>query len=359
MYKLVIDTIKNFVLQHKVIAVIICLLLGVSLLSVFLIASIVSGNIEQEKKSNQLLKQYSLVDTKNNFQAYEENPFLLEENLNNITKEMQRFCNLKYVRIINNSDPSDLDIDAYTMEYMYNDNDVYLGRDFTVKEFENKDKKIVVSNLRRSDILVGDKILVDETEYTVIGLSFELTHRIVYNNKIRLPIHEIQISLEDIPTEKINENVVDVLEKYFPNLSITEPVKTEKPSTGDTVLKFLFCSLFVLTLINIIFIYSYLLSLRKKNIIIMRVCGATKGKCVFLFLLEILIISTAVYIPTAFISRIVLPYLLKFTTSGNYEFALNASDYLTVLVIYIVTIIIVFLPFLLKAIKTEIIRTDS
>ncbi len=353
MFKLLIKILKEFVFNHKFITSIILLLLSVSLLTVFLIFSISAGTVEQEVATNRNFRRFTLSYADGSSEFSSKDIASLSEKLDSAAKEISKYSSLKAINIISNSDESNLDIDAYSISYLLDPYIVYLGQGFRTEEFENEKRDIVISNLRRDDVMIGDTYTIGEYVYTVIGVSFETEHQIIYTPEIlqELPVHKIVFEFDKAPDMTDKSSIKNVLQDTFPSLLVSQPRNLSVLQGYDPLLAFLYFALFILTLVNIIFTYSFILNKHKQTIVIMKICGCTNSKCIALLITEIIIVSLVAFIPTTAFAFWFVPKLTSFATSETFIYYITLSDSLFIFAVYIISIVSAFIPFLDKTVR--------
>lgn len=346
MIKLLSLFFKDFIIKHKVTYILVCILLAVSLFSVFLISAIFEGLNARDRAEYIPYKCYYMTTKSGTFGDIPD----LDNRLHTTLKRINKVSSVELVRFLQDSDQSENGWDVYGM-YVVGSPILYLGRTFSKEEIENSQNKVIVSNLRQSSLKVGDVLEYGEEKFDVVGLSFEIRHFLPYNPK-RLESTKfdyLDITLKNAPSKKAKDEITNIIKDAFPELDIDPPIESE--DNTDPLLACLLFGLFFLTVINILLVYNYIIEQRIKAIKITQICGATKFYCVRLFLLEILAITVAVYIPIAILSTLLMPALLKFVTNANLTYAMSIYSYLKIFAVYIFTIILLFAPKLIKSIN--------
>ena len=240
---------KNFIFKHKLICVLICTLLSISLLSVFLISAIVAGLNEDARLNDILRKRYRLTDNTGIFVCEEE----FDARAQALLEELNEY-ELQSV-LIRKIDPQTEEKCAMCI---MGSPPLHRGRGFTDEEIENGQNKIIISNLLQPDLWIGDTFEFEEESYDIIGLSFELIHLIPYDSSklADFEFNTVDIMFEMGPSRERSEEILQVIDKYFPECMIQAPDVRSKP---DSLLFSLFFVLFVVTIINLALIYDYVL----------------------------------------------------------------------------------------------------
>lgn len=336
--------LKNFVSKNKAICILIYVLLIVSLFSVFLISAIIAGMDENNRVNDTSMRKYTIILQINIGDNIGELGNKTLDMLNKISVNSE-IESARFIQI-NKHDENDL-----CGMYIIGKPTLYRGRSFTEYEQTSSQNKIIISNLQQSALWIGDSFELCGEKYDVIGLSFENVHIIPYSC-VKLSSYnfeELEVLLKKAPSEEARSNILSIITDYFPETTVISPVSDDVDL--DPLLVGLFLGLFFVTVINILFIYDYIIEQRIKAIKIMRICGATNLYCVVLFLFEMLIFTITAYIPVVIIAEFLIPCLLEYITDGNLNYCLNFKDIIMIFVIYIFTVILIFLPKLKKSIN--------
>ncbi len=349
MLGLLMKNFKNFCLGHKALFALIAAILFLSLFAVFLIRTILFATAEQDRLYTTSFRRFRVEygtaqENGETAGAYIEG---LDGRLADSCRQIGEIAGLADAHVVTASEP------PLSFAYTYSPCYLYAGRYFTKEECREAAPVAIASNLKDSAILPGDTLTVNGGDYTVVGISIEDAHILIYEPGAASasPVACIDFVLEDIPDDAQTGQIRSILARYFPDGNLQPPDIFDDSVTRDSTLNLLFIALFVLSLINITFLYQYLLGIREKQVAVMRVCGASRGRCVRLFLMEILTLSLAVYLAAAVCAWLFMPDLLDFTTNGNLRYGLPLSGYLQVLGVYLLCILLIFIPFFVRSVR--------
>lgn len=216
------------------------------------------------------------------------------------------------------------------------------GRYFTQEEFTNGDKVAVLPNNAKLSVL-GQTVNILGEQYKVIGILGENS------------MEEIQIPYKNIPENATVREIMLLDDNALEAKSFSEfknaftenlPFAVNFPQIQaldlSTVkfynsIMFLSVALSVASAVNLAMLFGYVVKSRSRQSGIFNLCGLTKNKIRRMYLVEILSVSTLIYVIFAFIyHKAVLPRLTRYFEF--IEVAYNPKVYLTVFIIYIAAI---------------------
>jgi len=147
---------------------------------------------------------------------------------------------------------------------------------------------------------IGDTFKIGLHKYKIIGINDaiilnEIPLQTMIKNEI--PVDRIEIVLPIDSGKKqiaILQNIVD--SEFAKTISITEPI-VNKREISDLMTKIIFIVfVFLLSIINYLYLYKYLLHKRSRIYAILKLVGCNKSLGVNLLILETFIISTITFI---------------------------------------------------------------
>ncbi len=172
----------------------------------------------------------------------------------------------------------------------------YFGQNKVVNygtEFSSVDEVIAStdSEISSSAELNGISVFNGRT-FKVVGMRTNVAYNEIPIDAVddTFYINRINVVFSHLPKQSEKVNFTKYLQTLFPSASIAEPAprsaETEQRLSSQLLLT---VALSFLTVVNILFIFRYVLTKRKKTYIIARLCGATKLKVFVLTLSEYLI----------------------------------------------------------------------
>lgn len=349
------NSLKGLVKNHLMLLVLMLMILTASLLAVFLLVSLMGGNMKAEEEYDISRRRFQIsFSSEQQMEEYMQDTALLEQRLDNSMELINGIQPLETVELVTVQQETETgNKPPYRLEYMYAPLEVVTGRFFTREEFENREKKIVAGLTTNRSTLPGDQMQVLGDVYTVIGLSSDYENRLIYDPVLAraLSVERIELFLKQIPAASQIEQMQQILSEQFSGLVIEPPYQPSVSAKESATMQLLFAALFILSLLNVTFLYQYLLQARERQMQIMRICGARRWQCMVLFFTEILLLSGIAYGIAGVCSHFFMNDLLQFTTNGNYTYVLGYAQYIYVLLLYIATVFLVFFPFLIRSVR--------
>lgn len=142
-------------------------------------------------------------------------------------------------------------------------------------------------------------------------------------------------------TTPVYDELCDALRSVYGDKVVIPEIKTADVTDVNfyTTLMWVSVLIAVISAINIAILFRYILNTRKKELSIMRICGCTKGRARRMYVGEILLVSSAVYVICALIfSQLVLPYLVRF-----YENIMDVYNFKAYAIMYAVYIAAIYI----------------
>jgi len=195
---------------------------------------------------------------------------------------------------------------------------------------------------------VGGEFNLFGTNYIIKGLTFDLQHEIPYTSIESLTQkYYVKIIMKENQSKNDILTNGKIIRDAFNADRITPPtVKTNETNEklAQSILAFVIA--FVAT-INLSALYKYVLSSRKREYAIYRICGCRKTKGFMLYFLEMLLICVGIYIFTAILFQFGLSWVYSYMQDGAVN-ALTFEDYAVLFGLYVLNILVVLVPSLKK-----------
>lgn len=237
------------------------------------------------------------------------------------------------------------------------------GRSFTFEEQRDGENVVITpySYSILNDISIGETIEINDVIYEVIGIapymdyeSFIVPKRNLFENFGQ--DHTIKIYTEENLALDSNTRgaLVVQIEDYLQSTVIDEGTAEQDLTEFMRPAKVSAFILFFLAIINILYIYSYILDKRKKLINIYRLNGATIGFIIRSLLIGPLIIYTFCF-GIAYGLLIIFHKVFSHSLLGSQAFMLTLDNLIT---FFVVMLFIYFLPlfiYIRKWIKNSIV----
>lgn len=98
----------------------------------------------------------------------------------------------------------------------------------------------------------------------------------------------------------------------------------------------------LMALLNVLYLYLYILRQRKQEFAVLRICGCSAGRGSALLLGEIVLLSSAFFLAGSLLYRFLLSRWIDF--GGEYRYSLSLTDYGIVYLLFIVMTVLLFTP---------------
>lgn len=146
----------------------------------------------------------------------------------------------------------------------------------------------------------------------------------------------------------LSQSRIKILERElaqaFPGAFINPPSEPDLRAVSQNLYRSALSALIlIVALLNISFLYQYILKKREKCYGVYRICGCSAFKGFFLYFLEIVLLTTILYIFTVLIFHFGVERLLPFINK-TLTYSLFLLDYLIIYVPFILLVSIIFIP---------------
>lgn len=346
----VLKNIRSFMSNNKTIFVIFMLLLISSLCGIFFIVNFVNNIVIAN--SNDFEKERTYIVSVDNLNREQKMDTLISEKLEVIL-----------VSVLFNNDGAVIRADYYNKNSFVNN--VSFGKWFSEEDIIEGNNKVVLPNypyLSKNQNFdsydkyeIGDSYYINGISYDVIGLGIlsELVYQIPYNSIPSIwSFSAITIVVDDYKTTEEIENFSTYLGNLFNGTMVEIPTEATRISLWKDYLSELILIIGIMSLgiFNLVYLYTYILDTRKKEIAINRILGCTKLSAIASFYWESFLLTSFAFLLSVIIFKYGVLLLLKGQGSLFMD-TLTFSRYLIVYVIYIVIFSVVFLPTIIYYVK--------
>ncbi|GEM_PF-4774735 len=214
------------------------------------------------------------------------------------------------------------------------------------KDIDNQNLVIVGGNENKELVpeaktyKTGEKVRINGMSYKVIGIrSGSSLSEIPYSvglSKLRLTKLSVLFSEEFFDKDMVR--IKDYFENLFPESRVELP-ETVLVKTLSNLMLFLIISIFiaVISAVNFIVIYQYMLEKCRKDFIVMRICGATRGKSILVISIQMVFMFTL-----SFLLSLLIMLILGHTHIGNI-LKISIVPFEVGLILYLMFILIILL----------------
>lgn len=337
MIYLVINNVKQFIVQQRLIFVLFMVSQLVSTLSIIFIYGIVVSQQKDEIFYNERIRTFT-VEPLFGFDRSQEQRLMevLEEKkglIRSITVHIQ-WENDEIVR-------------AHLIYPEKSFLPVYYGRYFSEEDFLRGARQIVLcERLTQGQKKVGEIFNLNNREYEIIGLFLnsgyhEIPYRSIGDHD---RISTITVTLEEAPNRRAVEQWLAYLCEKFSGAAVTAP---EIPDLRYTAQNFyrIVSSIIVglLAVLNYSYLYSYILFKRQGQYAALRMCGCSIFQGAVIYLSEVLLLSISQFALSSIVFHkiisAVFPKILE-----HLKYLLVWDDYLLLFALYLTTVLLIFMP---------------
>ncbi len=199
------------------------------------------------------------------------------------------------------------DANAFYYVICYAKNEENMVSDYLKKaNLEHISTNDIVNSYDKMILVTNSENYVHDTFFQIQGHSYQiidsvprdkngiLYHLVSYKSAVNNnpTIRTIQIKYKNIISYNQMNNIKDGLTYSFPKASITEPIKRDY--SVESVLSFeniLVYFVIILSAVNFIYLFSYILDKRKKQYSIFSLCGCNKFKINLFIMFELLLVA--------------------------------------------------------------------
>ena len=341
MFKAFINIFLHFINKNKILFSFLCL---VQILSIFASLFVYSFFVSNKYADMQydVSKTYTISFNK-------------DIPNNTIIKQIKHFeseCNLDLKMITIKSEKDDFWI---MFDYLYYPDHAKYGRYFNSDEFKSNCNVIIACKEYFPGVIDGDTVSIDDKNYTVIGTNDYEDYNILPMSSFNTIKHnndKISITLKDYPNTQEYNRISILLSTCFKNSEIIYPQRVEDNNilwNDSTIL--IFIGIFLLSIINVAFVYLYILESNNEIVYVFRLNGATKGKCIFILFAVIFLLALISFILGCFLSRFTLPYIINFIAFETFSYSLGFENYIYMITKYLAVVLIILIPFIKNYVK--------
>lgn len=310
------------------------------------------------------------------YELYQSNELIFKGDTHNTSliglEELTHLEGIKSYIIFSNINLfSNVEIDQSSDEYFiaslsenYAFDNTLEGRTFTSEEERNGENVVIIPYpyYVLNDSHIGEMIEINNIEYEVIGIAPHMYYDSFIIPKGNLfenfgQDHTIEIYIEENLAQDsiIGENLLVQIEDYLQtSITMEENLAEQELAEVKQQGKIFSIILFTLAIINILYIYSYILGRRKKLINIYRLNGAPIGFIIRSLIIGLLIIYTICF-GTSYVLLIVFQPIFSHSILGSQPFMLTLNDLISFFIILLIIYLLPLFVYTRKWIKNSIV----
>lgn len=343
---LIWKNIKNFAVHHKGMFVVFLVSQMVSALSVLYVTSVFQASQNADREYQDYLRAFSVVLPE------AETSQSLETQLLELQVEFGQ--EIRQLVVYGET----LRVKANLLYPPYHHRAVYTGSYFAPEAFSTGSAEIILHELpMTADYRVGDTYLLLGKPYTIVGLCGDGGYNEVPYGALpeELPLSQVQLFTAELPTKAQTEEITRRLAGIFPEAAVLPPEMPDFQLFSQHNMEYLVCMLiFLLSVVNIAYLFQFILEKRKSQLALIRTCGCTTGKAWLMYLAESVFLFTLPFLCSALILHFGISRWFS-ALNGSRPFAMGLAEYLSVYFVYLLLLLVVFSVFILRFVKRPII----
>ena len=234
---------------------------------------------------------------------------------------------------------------------------VLVGSYLTDTDHQQASNHIVLSSRDYYLFQAGDTYYINGKAFNVIGISSDENAYVSYETflKYQLPVTGVEVIL----SEEIGETRTKEFVQYLSGLFGTDEILSPAGEYGENITNYRYvfavCVLFfALSFIGFVYLYAYILDKRKKQYAILRVYGCTKLRGALIYLAEYVLVSLLSYLLSVVLFNFLVTPLVKLVDTYT-VLVLDVNSYLTILALYLIVLLCIVIPTIVRHAKKEIV----
>ena len=226
------------------------------------------------------------------------------------------------------------------------------GKNITQTDIDTHRKAIVLNPRyplsENTDNKVGDTVRLFEGEYEIIGFSTSIDcAQIPYSEDLKSELKGVNFVYKGGTSDKDAENILSEINREFDFSTVEGPEKKTKEAFRLRVEDIIVVLSLIIVNVNFSALYFFILDNDKRTFAIMRMCGCTKRRELLIILGEAFLICIFSFALSVLLFAIIGQSIFAFIyPSLRYTFSTETTA--NVLILYVVSIIVIFLPGLLR-----------
>ena len=286
--------------------------------------------------------QSSTLEFDQKFKTVKINFLQEEKNLQSkIDKLLKDRTDIFYLGAVMTNSNEMFTLASYTKKALY-----YGGRYFN----DHSTNEIILSSKYYETYHDKSQIHLYGKDYNILSYSDRNFNEIPFSSITETTqIEGLYIQLSRNLSILESQNMEKKLNALFTNSIVMMPMQPDIYLSAKNLYSSIISILVVfLALINISFLYQYLLFQRRKHFAIYQICGFTKLKVIKLLASELFILSSGVFVLAVLIYQTGIKRLLPYINDEIFQYRLGFNDFIVLYLFFIFAIAIVFFPVIIN-----------
>lgn len=238
---------------------------------------------------------------------------------------------------------------TYVASYTYK-SDNYSGLYFSKEDFYAGKKQIVPAKSLYDKWKDLKEVKVLGGTYEILAFSDRAYSEIpFYSLDSSCEIKGLYMTLSETLSQSRLNALRDKLTALFPTATLQLPQEPDLSLASRNLYEsFSSIAVVLLALLNISYLYRYILLSRKKPYAVYRVCGCTRARGMRLYAGELFLLSTLLFLVSAAVFKVGIQPLFPCINKDALTYRLFVSDYFVLYLFFLLAVAVVFLPTILS-----------
>lgn len=221
----------------------------------------------------------------------------------------------------------------------------YGGRYFSKKDLETGTALAILAASLYDEYHESGKITINNQIYDILAFSDRPFSEVPLK---ALPpeteIGAVQILFKNMLSQSMIKTLDKQIKSVFPNAYVALPSEPDLQSVSTNLYRsYVSLLIIILALINLSFLYRYILKKREKSYGVYRICGCSRLKGILLYYAEILILTTGIYILTCLLYHFSIQRFASLINNAL-TYSLFPIDYIILYWLYVLFVSLIFIP---------------
>lgn len=241
------------------------------------------------------------------------------------------------------------DIQNIVLKIDENVNSFYFGSGKAIqygKGFSDNDTpQIIIDVMLGVVVEIGDMFEVNGQEFLVAGKRMMYEYHEVFYKGLPYDTNVLEINIiskKNLSTGE-TDSMAQLLSEKFPEGDVIKPLNDFNASNFiDKGKLILLAAITIMSLVNISFLYRYLLMKRKNTYAIYQICGCSKSKGTVIFLMEAVVLTFVPFVLGSLMYKLIIEPL--FINEYTLLYKLTFKQMGLVALLYVFMLLVVFAP---------------
>lgn len=226
---------------------------------------------------------------------------------------------------------------------------LYSGRYFSKTDIDSGNASAILSGSLYEEYHEKSHIIIGGKTYDILAFSDRVFTEVPFTSlPSNIQINSLQLFFKNMLSKSKIQVLGKQLAQSFPGAFVDLPSAPDLKAVSKNLYQsYMSLLIAAVALLNLSFLYRYILKKREKKYGIYRICGCSQLKGFTLYFSEILIITSILFLLASLFFHCVVEQLLP-VVNENLSYTLFIEDYLILYVVFLVLVSIIFIPVILR-----------